>query len=126
MMGLRDLKLFDVDGLVGLHEELVQEGAAESDFIVIQTENMPMLSQKCAIIFHVGGRTFQPTHLSKFLSNRNFTYTGFGLFPLGLDHLIDLVGIELERLAALKIVHLSNDLPSGERYRFRAGVENLH
>ncbi len=44
-MGLRDFKLLDVDGLVSLHEELVQEGAAESDFIFIHTENVPMLSQ---------------------------------------------------------------------------------
>ncbi len=125
-MGFRNLELLDIDRLVGLHEEFVQEGTAESNLIFIHTENVPVLSQKHSIIFRVGGRTFQATHFSKFLSNRNFTRSSSVSFPLGLGHLINLVGFELERLAALKVVHLSDDLPSGERYRFRAGVEDFH
>jgi hypothetical protein len=104
----------------------VQESVAKTDFVFVHTENVSMLSQKCPIIFRVRRRTFQTTHLPKFLSNRSFICAWFTLSPLGLSHLIDLVGVELERLSALKIVHLPNDLPSGKRYWLWPGVENFH
>ncbi len=44
LMGLRNFELFDINGFFSFHEEFMEDGVAVSDIVLVETEDLPMLS----------------------------------------------------------------------------------